>query len=143
MSDTTLRVVEESPITLEILQGALGTTTYDIAPLVVLSNTESAVILEVPATQGLAGPRGQDGVIGITGQTGSTGPVGATGGGTFVFIQQVSSSTWVINHGLGKWPSVTVLDTAGEMVVGDVLYLDTNRITLLFSASFSGTAYLN
>ena len=62
---------------------------------------------------------------------------------TFTFNQAVSDSVWVINHGLGTFPSVTVLDSAGNTVFGDVVYNDQNTLTLTFSAAFTGTAYLN
>ena len=38
--------------------------------------------------------------------------------------QNVSSSIWKINHNLNKKPSVTVVDSAGTEVVGDVKYID-------------------
>jgi len=62
---------------------------------------------------------------------------------TFVYSQLNSASVWVLNHGLGSFPSVTVLDSAGNTVFGDIVYNDQNTLTLTFSASFTGTAYLN
>lgn len=52
-------------------------------------------------------------------------------------------SVWNINHGMGKRPSVTVIDTAGSVVQGEITYIDDNNLTLTFSAAFKGTAYLN
>lgn len=48
-----------------------------------------------------------------------------------------------INHNLDKKPSVTVIDTAGNEILGDIEYVDQNNLTLLFSAAVRGTAYLN
>ena len=62
---------------------------------------------------------------------------------TFTYNQAISNSIWIINHGLGTFPSVTVLDSAGNTVFGDIVYNDQNTLTLTFSASFTGTAYLN
>jgi hypothetical protein len=63
---------------------------------------------------------------------------------TFVFSQiSTASDTWVINHNLLKFPSVTVVDTAGSVVQGEITYTDNNNLTLTFSAAFKGTAYLN
>ncbi len=44
---------------------------------------------------------------------------------------------------LGKFPSVTVQDTAEDEVDGIVDYLSKNEITITFSAPVTGTAYLN
>lgn len=64
----------------------------------------------------------------------------------FVFEQSTPSTTWTIEHNLGKRPSVTVVDSAGTAVLGQVTY-DTddplNKVTVTFSAEFSGTATLN
>lgn len=44
---------------------------------------------------------------------------------------------------LGKRPAVTVVDSAGTVVIGEVDYLDDNTVRLTFCAAFSGTAYFN
>ena len=50
---------------------------------------------------------------------------------------------WTIQHNLGKYPSVSVADSAGTEVVGDVQYIDKNKLSVVFTAPFSGKAYLN
>ena len=62
---------------------------------------------------------------------------------TFTFNQINASTTWVINHNLSKFPSITVIDTAGTVVTGEYTYTDNNNVTLNFSAGFAGKAYLN
>lgn len=62
---------------------------------------------------------------------------------TFVYEQMSASDVWMVEHDLDKYPSVTVVDSAGSIVVGDVEYNSTNTITLTFTSAFSGTAYLN
>jgi hypothetical protein len=62
---------------------------------------------------------------------------------TFVFTQASSSNRWEINHKLGKFPSVTVVDSAGTTVIGDVQYIDNNNVVIEFSSPFTGKAYLN
>lgn len=62
---------------------------------------------------------------------------------TLVFTQAIPLATWTIVHNLGKYPSVTVIDSANEVVFGDVAYVDSNTITLTFAGGFSGTCYLN
>tara|TARA_R110002126_G_scaffold85959_2_gene207648 strand:- start:589 stop:1044 length:456 start_codon:yes stop_codon:yes gene_type:complete len=66
-----------------------------------------------------------------------------TGDVNYVHDQGVPSSTWSITHNLNKLASVTVVDTAGSVVVGDVSYTDVNNLTVTFNASFSGEAYIN
>lgn len=62
---------------------------------------------------------------------------------TYTHIQSASSSSWVINHGMGKFPSVSVVDSAGSEVVGDVVHGDINTVIVNFSAPFQGRAFLN
>ena len=61
----------------------------------------------------------------------------------FVFIQGIPSATWNITHNLGKFPSVSVVDTADQLMYGDTEYFNENSLTITFSAPFSGKAYLN
>ena len=58
------------------------------------------------------------------------------------FTQGTAAATWVIDHTLGGKPQVTIVDSAGTLVFGEVQYIDNTRITVLFSAAFSGKAYL-
>lgn len=60
----------------------------------------------------------------------------------YIHTQSVSSSTWVITHALGGHPSVTVVDSAGTAVVGEVKYDSTTQVTVSFTVPFSGIAYL-
>jgi hypothetical protein len=61
----------------------------------------------------------------------------------YVHTQNAAASVWVINHNLGRWPSVTTTDTLGRPVFGDVQYVSNNQVTVTFSVALSGTAYLN
>lgn len=60
----------------------------------------------------------------------------------FVFNQEIALDTWVITHSLGGKPSVTIVDSADTHVFGEVQYNSNTQITVLFSAAFSGKAYL-
>lgn len=62
---------------------------------------------------------------------------------TYTFTQGVPSSKWEITHNLGKFPSISVIDSAGSVVMGEIDYINQNTITITFSGGFSGTAYLN
>lgn len=69
---------------------------------------------------------------------------GESGGGEgFVFEQGTPASTWTIAHTLGFIPSVTVVNSAGDVVVGAVQYVGSQTIELSFSGEFSGKAYLS
>jgi len=57
--------------------------------------------------------------------------------------QSSASASWTITHNLGKYPSVTVVDSSGREVMGEVTHNSTNQITIGFSAAFSGYAYMN
>lgn len=62
---------------------------------------------------------------------------------SFVYEQSPASDVWTINHALGKYPSVTVVDSAGDEVEGNVNHVSVNQVVLTFSAAFSGRAFLN
>lgn len=73
----------------------------------------------------------------------SGGIVQINGDKNYVFNQSSASSTWTINHTLNKFPSVEVVDSANDIVIGDVTYNSITQITITFTAAFSGKAYLN
>ncbi|MEL6301110.1 MAG: hypothetical protein AAFR07_05675 [Pseudomonadota bacterium] len=60
----------------------------------------------------------------------------------FEFTQVSATTIWVINHNLNRRPSVTVVDTADETVVGAVVYNSLNTLTITFSVPIAGTAHL-
>jgi len=62
---------------------------------------------------------------------------------TYVYNQLTPSTDWTINHNLNKFPTVTVVDSAGTEVWCEVYYIDSNTIKLQLSAPFSGTVYCN
>lgn len=44
---------------------------------------------------------------------------------------------------LNKFPSVLIVDSSGNKVVGDIKYESENVIIVNFTVEFSGKAYLN
>lgn len=62
---------------------------------------------------------------------------------SFVFNQKTASNVWEIKHDLHKMPSVVVKDSADNTVVGEIEYIDTDNLRLVFNGAFSGKAYLN
>ena len=61
----------------------------------------------------------------------------------FVHTQNIASDIWEINHNLGKYPAITIVDSAGTLVVGEILYLSLNSVRITFIGGFAGKAYFN
>ena len=61
----------------------------------------------------------------------------------YVHNQSEASATWVVTHNLGKRASVTVVDSAGTVCIGQVDYNSDNQVTLTFKSAFGGKAYFN
>lgn len=67
----------------------------------------------------------------------------SAGSETYIHTQNPASDLWTIHHNLNNYPSVGVIDSAGNIVIGDVRYEDRNTVVITFKAAFSGKAYLN
>ena len=61
----------------------------------------------------------------------------------FIFKQQSASDTWTVVHNLGKYPSITVVDSAGTVVTGEIVLQTTEQAVISFNGAFSGKAYCN
>ena len=114
----------------------------------------------IQGTQGL-GTQGTTGAQGVQGESGIQGISGAavestddiTEGTTnkyftiarvsYEHTQGVASDSWVIAHNLGFKPNVTVVDSAGSIVEGEIAYTNSNSLTVSFSSAFSGKAYIS
>lgn len=83
------------------------------------------------------------GIINSAGIAGTTALVSGTGDAFFHFYQPSASNSWLITHNLNKYPSVSVVDSAGNQGIGSVQYLTSNTLSVSFSSAFSGDAYLN
>lgn len=57
--------------------------------------------------------------------------------------QSIASANWVINHNLGWYPNLTVQDSSGSVVEGEIAYNNSNTLTVTFTGAFSGDAYLS
>ena len=70
---------------------------------------------------------------------------GLKGGGdkNYVHTQSTPAASWTVSHILGKRPAVVVVDSAEDVVYGDIQYINDNTVTLTFSGAFSGKAYFN
>lgn len=63
--------------------------------------------------------------------------------GEYVFVQTNPQTEWIAEHNLGKYPSVTLVDSNESIIYGDVQYLDLNTIKITFKKDVAGKAYLN
>ena len=67
---------------------------------------------------------------------------------TYIHNQGSTSNTWVITHDLHRFPSVTVVDTANNIILGKVIYNSDKQLTITFfqkgaAYALQGKAYLN
>lgn len=62
---------------------------------------------------------------------------------TFTYEQGVASDTWVIEHNLGRNPSVTIVDSSGNVFTPAVHYDNENQVTVTMNGATTGNAYLN
>ena len=61
----------------------------------------------------------------------------------YVHNQPTASDTWSITHNMRFYPNVSIVDTALSKVIGEVTYISENALTVTFSHSFAGKAYLS
>ena len=108
--------------------------------------TPTTVSVEV-AADGPQGPTGAQGPTGSTGPTGPQGPQGEQGPPgadlTYTHTQSTPSAAWTINHNLGEFLNISVVDSSGNQVEGAVTFQDANTIQIAFAGAFSGKAYLS
>ena len=61
----------------------------------------------------------------------------------FLHDQAIPEMDWVVQHNLNKYPSVSIVDSSGDQVEGEVHYDGINALHVKFSAPFAGRAYIN
>lgn len=76
------------------------------------------------------------------GEKGDKGDTGDSASIAHTHYQNTPASIWVIEHNLGFWPNVYVLDTNGDECEGEVQNVNFNRTDIFFSAPFAGRARL-
>lgn len=115
-----IEIVPQTPVVIDLTQEP----TY-IAPYPDITNIASV------------GPQGPKGSKGDKGDKGDAADVSHT------YTQSIPSDTWVIAHNLNFIPNVTVQDSAGTIIEGEITYTNSNNLTLTFNSAFSGYAYLS
>lgn len=111
-------------------------TAYDTAggATIPVNTGKISIARQQTGPQGVAGPQG---IQGPQGNPGPSIPV------AYVHTQSTPAATWTINHGLSFRPNVAVIDSANDMVEGDVSYPSATQIVLKFSGAFAGSAFLS
>jgi hypothetical protein len=141
-------VVTANQTVVEVADTEATATVQENALNLSVAPSGTTVAVAVPTVEviavGMQGPQGIQGPVGATGAPGATGAMGLPGlaGGVVVFTQSTPSASWTINHNLGFIPEVVVLDSANDMVEGDIDYVNNDTLILTFSAAFAGTAYV-
>lgn len=80
-----------------------------------------------------------EGVINAT-KSGSVVTITST---TYIHEQGIASDMWEINHNLNKYPSVSLVDSAGTQFQARVVYIDKNKCIVTMNGATKGKAYLN
>lgn len=62
---------------------------------------------------------------------------------TLVWEPPHAMAVWNVPHKLGKFPSVSCVESTGRVLYGDVEYIDSDNIRITFISAVSGKAYLN
>lgn len=107
---------------------------------------KNEVTLEVTGRIGPRGLPGEPGPAGPAGPAGDPGPMGPPGpagisSGFFKYDQPIASAQWVFTHDLPYPPAITVIDSAGSQLFGDVKYIDDQNIQITFGFPVAGYAY--
>ena len=67
----------------------------------------------------------------------------AAGDKHYTHVQSSASTTWTVAHNLNKKPSVSIVDSADNVIIGQVEHTNLNNLTITLSAATSGKAYIN
>lgn len=128
--------------------GAIIVTDTNTPISVVSSGAKTSRVI----TAGTRGPRGPEGADGKSayqlwldeGNVGSiTDFFASLSGGAYTHDQMTPGTVWNITHNLGFFPNVMTFNSAGTQIIGDVNHIDKNSMTITFSHSNAGEAYLS
>jgi hypothetical protein len=131
------------------VQGARGTQGVQGTQGLGTQGTQGSVGTATQGTQGTIGVQGTSGIAGAALDNtddlteGTTNKYFTVGRVSYDHMQGAASSSWSITHDLGFKPNVTVIDSAGNIVEGEIAYTNSNSLTVSFQSAFSGNAYLS
>lgn len=130
------------------------TPPQDLQVVITVPDIPVVSVISIPGTPGQKGAPGQDGK-GITdfateaevkaglAADKSISPATLTSVLYRKISYPIAASTWNIIHNMGRCPSVTVTDSAGTVVGGDVSYPTVDTVRIDFAFEVSGDAYLS
>lgn len=129
-----------------VLSPKSGRGYVDIGIVTIDQDTPDATLNDLIMAQAAAVPR--DPLINeilqiIADFEASGGGGGGTVATTYTWNQGTPLPVWTIPHNLGRYPSVTVVDTSGNRVEPDVTYQSNDIVQITHGAAFAGKAYLN
>lgn len=104
---------------------------------------KSGYHVEVQIGENVVGTQESSVVGGSSGERTTSSTGGDVKDSNYIHVQSTASSDWSITHNLGKYPSITVVDSAGTIVYGTCEYINVNSVEVHFNGAFSGKAYLN
>lgn len=139
-NNITIQIHQENPPIIQVKQNP--------APVIVLNPNSASVIRvkEISSTtiklEAKPTPQVTFNSLGVKGDKGDPGQKGDLAG-FFEFQQSVPNNVWTITHNLGFYPSITIVDSANDVVVGDIKYININTIQASFNGGFAGKAYLS
>lgn len=61
----------------------------------------------------------------------------------YIHTQASANVLWTVNHNLGKYPAVRIKDETGHALVGDIVDISINQLTIEFSSAQAGVAIIN
>jgi len=102
----------------------------------------SEPIISVVPSPGKVGPQGEQGEQGLQGLQGEKGDKGDIGG-VYEHNQLSVSNNWIVEHNLGFYPNVSIVDSAGTSVEAEIWYDNINTLEVRFGSAISGKAYLS
>lgn len=117
--------MSETNVTIGVIENTIDVTQGQNT--VIVSQVENTISVSAPGPQGPVGPQGPSG----------------SSFATYTHTQTSAATTWTIVHNLGCRPSVTIVDSGGNVQIGEILYDSNNQVTVTFAAAFGGYAYLN
>lgn len=142
MSEQSPVVVPDHPITVIVTSPSNPSVVIDEDRVEFLENDEptDTTVSETRIVGTVtAGPAGPPGPAGPAGAPGEPGPAG----GAAEFLIPTPQAVWTLEHDLPFRPNVTVIDSAGTAVIGDVAYPDPQTVVITFGGAFAGTAFLS
>lgn len=61
----------------------------------------------------------------------------------YVHEHNIAEKIWHVTHNLNKYPTAIVIDSAGNEIICDIEYVDTNTCIISMNAPFKGKAIFN